>query len=247
MSVASRDPTDRDMPSDEGAAAHAHGSFFGRRKGHKLRIHQADLIAHLLPQLALDIGSPAPADLSDLFDDGIETIRLEIGFGGGEHLIAEAQAFPDIGFIGCEPYVNGMAKILTQIESVNVKNIRLYAGDAAELVAWAPRQSMARIDLIHPDPWPKRRHWKRRFVQDATVAAMARILKPQGEFRFVSDIDDYCAWTLAHLLRSPDFFWLAERAADWHLPWPGYTMTRYGRKAEREGRKAAYLRFRRVG
>jgi tRNA (guanine-N7-)-methyltransferase len=247
MSVASRDPTDRDMPSDEGAAAHAHGSFFGRRKGHKLRIHQADLIAHLLPQLALDIGSPAPADLSDLFDDGIEGIRLEIGFGGGEHLIAEAQAFPDIGFIGCEPYVNGMAKILTQIESVNVKNIRLYAGDAAELVAWAPRQSMARIDLIHPDPWPKRRHWKRRFVQDATVAAMARIIKPQGEFRFVSDIDDYCAWTLAHLLRSPDFFWTAERAADWHQPWAGYTMTRYGRKAEREGRKAAYLRFRRVG
>jgi tRNA (guanine-N7-)-methyltransferase len=247
MSVASRDPTDRDMPSDEGAAAHAHGSFFGRRKGHKLRIHQADLIAHLLPQLALDIGSPAPADLSDLFDDGIETIRLEIGFGGGEHLIAEAQAFPDIGFIGCEPYVNGMAKILTQIEAVNIRNIRLYAGDAAELVAWAPPQSMARIDLIHPDPWPKRRHWKRRFVQDATVAAMARILKPQGEFRFVSDIDDYCAWTLAHLLRSPDFFWTAERASDWHLPWSGYTMTRYGRKAEREGRKAAYLRFRRAG
>jgi tRNA (guanine-N7-)-methyltransferase len=247
MSVASRDPTDRDMPPDDGAAAHAHGSFFGRRKGHKLRIHQADLIAHLLPQLALDIGSPAPADLSELFDDGIETIRLEIGFGGGEHLIAEAQAFPDIGFIGCEPYVNGMAKILTQIEAVNIRNIRLYAGDAAELVAWAPPQSMARIDLIHPDPWPKRRHWKRRFVQDATVAAMARILKPQGEFRFVSDIDDYCAWTLAHLLRSPDFFWTAERAADWHLPWAGYTVTRYGRKAEREGRKAAYLRFRRVG
>ncbi len=151
-----------------------------------------------------------------------------------------------IGFIGCEPYVNGMAKILTQIEAVNVRNIRLYAGDAAELVAWAPQESMARIDLIHPDPWPKRRHWKRRFVQDATVKAMARILKSQGEFRFVSDIDDYCAWTLAHLLRSPDFFWLAERAADWHLPWAGYTMTRYGRKAEREGRKAAYLRFRRV-
>jgi tRNA (guanine-N7-)-methyltransferase len=247
MSVASRDPTDRDMPSDDGAAAHAHGSFFGRRKGHKLRIHQADLIAHLLPHLALDIGSPAPANLSEFFDDGIEDIRLEIGFGGGEHLIAEAQAFPEIGFIGCEPYVNGMAKILTQIEAVDIRNIRLYAGDAAELVAWAPPQSMARIDLIHPDPWPKRRHWKRRFVQDATVAAMARILKPQGEFRFVSDIDDYCAWTLAYLLRSPDFFWLAECAADWHLPWPGYTMTRYGRKAEREGRKAAYLRFRRVG
>jgi tRNA (guanine-N7-)-methyltransferase len=247
MSVASRDPVDRDTLSEDGATAHAQGSFFGRRKGHKLRSHQADLIAHLLPHLALDIGTPAPANLGDLFDDGIEDIRLEIGFGGGEHLIAEALAFPNVGFIGCEPYVNGMAKILTQIEAVNVRNIRLYAGDAAELVAWAPPRSMARIDLIHPDPWPKRRHWKRRFVQDATVAAMARIIKPQGEFRFVSDIDDYCAWTLAHLLRSPDFLWTAERAADWHLPWAGYTMTRYGRKAEREGRRAAYLRFRRVG
>jgi tRNA (guanine-N7-)-methyltransferase len=247
MSVANRDPVDRDTPSDDGATAHAQGSFFGRRKGHKLRSHQADLIEHLLPHLALDIGTPAPANLSDLFDDGIEDIRLEIGFGGGEHLIAEARAFPNIGFIGCEPYVNGMAKILTQIETANVRNIRLYAGDAAELVAWAPPRSMARIDLIHPDPWPKRRHWKRRFVQDATVKAMARILKPQGEFRFVSDIDDYCAWTLAHLLRSPDFLWLAERASDWHLPWAGYTITRYGRKAEREGRKAAHLRFRRVG
>ena len=173
------------------------------------------------------------------------SVRLEIGFGGGEHLIAEARAFPDTGFIGCEPYVNGMAKILTQIEAHNIGNIRLFAGDAAELLAWAPPRSLARIDLIHPDPWPKRRHWKRRFVQDATVAAMARVLKPDGEFRFVSDIDDYCAWTLAHLLRSPDFAWTAERADDWRLPWADYTMTRYGRKAEREGRQAAYLRFRR--
>jgi tRNA (guanine-N7-)-methyltransferase len=115
------------------------------------------------------------------------------------------------------------------------------------LLAWAPPHSLARIDLIHPDPWPKRRHWKRRFVQDTTIAAMARTLKPNGEFRFVSDIDDYCAWTLAHLLRSPDFVWTAERASDWLIPWSDYTMTRYGRKAEREGRQAAYLRFRKVG
>ncbi len=160
--------------------------------------------------------------------------------------MAEARAFPQTGFIGCEPYVNGMAKILAQIEAHNIGNIRLFAGDAAELLAWAPPQSMRRIDLIHPDPWPKRRHWKRRFVQDSTVAAMARILKADGEFRFVSDIDDYCAWTLSHLLRSPDFFWTAERASDWQAPWPDYTMTRYGAKAEREGRKATYLRFRRV-
>ena len=247
MMVSPRDIGDRDAPPDDGASAHAHGSFFGRRKGHKLRIHQADLIDNLLPHLAIDIATPAPNRLADLFDGDIEDVRLEIGFGGGEHLIAEAQAFPNIGFIGCEPYVNGMAKILTQIETLNIGNVRLYAGDAAELLAWAPPRSLARIDLIHPDPWPKRRHWKRRFVQDATVNAMARILKDGGEFRFVSDIDDYCAWTLAHLMRSSDFLWTAERAADWRQPWDAYTMTRYGRKAEREGRVAAYLRFRRVG
>ena len=244
MIATTSEPDDRDAPPNDGA--HARGSFFGRRKGHKLRIHQADLIDNLLPHLALDIGKPAPDRLADLFDDGTEDVRLEIGFGGGEHLIAEAQAFPHIAFIGCEPYVNGMAKILAQIEAHNIGNVRLYAGDAAELLGWAPPQSMARIDLIHPDPWPKRRHWKRRFVQDATVAAMARILKPGDEFRFVSDIDDYCAWTLAHLLRSSDFLWTAERAADWRQPWDSYTMTRYGRKAEREGRRAAYLRFRRT-
>jgi tRNA (guanine-N7-)-methyltransferase len=245
MSGATHDPDDRDAPSD-GADAHPHGSFFGRRKGHKLRAHQADLIEHLLPRLSLDIGSPRPPDLTGLFDRPLDDVRLEIGFGGGEHLIAEARAFPKVGFIGCEPYVNGMAKILAQIEAHNIGNIRLFAGDAAELLAWTPPHSLARIDLIHPDPWPKRRHWKRRFVQDATVAAMARVLKPHGEFRFVSDIADYCAWTLAHLAHSPDFTWTAERAADWRLPWTDYTMTRYGLKAEREGRHAAYLRFRRI-
>jgi tRNA (guanine-N7-)-methyltransferase len=140
-----------------------------------------------------------------------------------------------------------MAKILTQIEAHNIGNIRLFAGDAAELLAWLPDGALSRIDLIHPDPWPKRRHWKRRFVQDATVAEMARVLQSHGEFRFVCDIPDYAAWTLAHLARSPDFHWLAERADDWRKPWPNYTMTRYGRKAEREGRRAAYLRFRRTG
>ena len=244
--MSTRDPDDRDPTPGDDVAAHRHGSFFGRRKGHKLRSHQADLIAQLLPRLALDITAPSPSGLAELFDPTVGHVRLEIGFGGGEHLIAEALAFPNTGFIGCEPYVNGMAKILTQIEAHGIGNIRLFAGDAADLVAWAPAQSLARIDLIHPDPWPKRRHWKRRFVQDATVTAMARILKVGCEFRFVSDIDDYCAWTLAHLMRSTDFLWTAERAADWRQPWDGYTMTRYGRKAEREGRVAAYLRFRRM-
>jgi tRNA (guanine-N7-)-methyltransferase len=233
-------------PHDDGVSRHAQGSFFGRRKGHRLRAHQADLIEHLLPHLALDIETQTPSSFAGLFDPAPRAMRLEIGFGGGEHLIAEAQPLPDTGFIGCEPYVNGMAKILAQIEAHNIGNIRLFAGDAADLLAWLPPQSLVRIDLIHPDPWPKRRHWKRRFVQDATMKAMARVLKRGGEFRFVSDIDDYCAWTLAHALRSPDFRWLAERADDWRLPWPGYTMTRYGRKAEREGRVATYLRFERT-
>jgi tRNA (guanine-N7-)-methyltransferase len=243
MSSAARDP---DTPPGDGVAVRAPGSFFGRRKGHKLRIHQADLIENLLPHLSLDIGGPSPADLATLFDPKVESVRLEIGFGGGEHLVAEALGFPQVGFIGCEPYVNGMAKILSAIEAHNIGNIRLFAGDAAELLAWAPASSLGRIDLIHPDPWPKRRHWKRRFVQDANVAAMARVLKPPGEFRFVCDIDDYVAWTLQHLKRSPDFIWTAERADDWRQPWPDYTMTRYGRKAMREGRRAVYLRFRRT-
>jgi tRNA (guanine-N7-)-methyltransferase len=251
MNSAPRDPQDRyTLDRETLPETDADRRFFGRRKGHKLRVHQLDLIEQLLPRLALDIGGPddtsKPSDLADLFERPVDDVRLEIGFGGGEHLIAEAQAFPNVGFIGCEPYVNGMAKILAQIETHDITNIRLFAGDAAELLAWAPPLSLVRIDLIHPDPWPKRRHWKRRFVQDATVAAMCRILKPSGEFRFVSDIEDYCAWTLAHLLRSPDFDWTAQRADDWRLPWPDYTMTRYGRKAEREGRKAAYFRFRKV-
>jgi tRNA (guanine-N7-)-methyltransferase len=231
---------------DDDASAQAQRAFFGRRKGHKLRAHQADLVAQLLPKLSLDISAARPAALTHLFGTPIDTVRLEIGFGGGEHLIAEAQAFPNTGFIGCEPYVNGMAKILSLIEANDIRNIRLFAGDAAELLAWLPANALARIDLIHPDPWPKRRHWKRRFVQDTTITAMARALKAEGEFRFVSDIADYCAWTLWHFARASDFAWTAERASDWREPWPGYTMTRYGRKAAREGRVAAYLVFRKA-
>jgi tRNA (guanine-N7-)-methyltransferase len=246
MISAGRNPDEGAAPAADGAPAHSQGSFFGRRKGHKLRAHQADLIENLLPRLTLDIGTPATENPADVCGGPLDDVRLEIGFGGGEHLIAEALAFPHVGFIGCEPYVNGMAKILAQIEAHNIGNVRLFAGDAAELLAWVPERSLSRIDLIHPDPWPKRRHWKRRFVQDATIATMARILKPDGEFRFVCDIDDYVAWTLSHLLRSRDFVWMAERADDWRLPWDGHTMTRYGRKAAREGRVAAYLRFRRT-
>src|SRR5437764_2017959 len=177
------------------------GAFFGRRKGHPLKARQAALFETLLPRLALDLSAPPPSDLRALFDE-VDEVRLESGFGGGEHLIAEAERHPRTGFIGIEPFVNGMAKALAAIDDKKLANIRLYHGDATELLPWLPPASLARIDLLYPDPWPKRRHWKRRFVQDESVAQIARLLRPGGEFRFASDIPNYVVWTLVRLLRS---------------------------------------------
>ena len=219
-------------------------AFFGRRKGHALRPHQAALFETLLPRLALDLSAPAPADLRTLFDHAGE-VRLEIGFGGGEHLVAEAERNPRTGFIGSEPFVNGMAKALSQIEQRGLRNIRLHHGDATELIAWLPAAALARIDLIYPDPWPKRRHWKRRFVQDESITATARIVCSGAEFRFATDIADYAAWTLVRFMRSKDFVWTAERADDWRRPWPGFSGTRYEAKAKRASRVPCYLTFRR--
>jgi len=218
------------------------GAFFGRRKGHPLRAHQATLFDTLLPHLALDLSTPAPDDLRTLFHE-VTDVRVESGFGGGEHMIAEAERHADIGFIGIEPFVNGMAKALAAIEERNLQNIRLHHGDAIELLPWLPPANLVRFDLLYPDPWPKRRHWKRRFVQDDTVRAIARLLKPGGEFRFASDIPHYVEWTLARLTRSPDFAWTAESADDWRKPWPHWPGTRYEAKAKREGRAPCYLIF----
>jgi len=225
---------------------HQDRAFFGRRKGHKLRPHHAQLIETLLPRLAIDLNNPAPAELGALFPVPVDDIQLEIGFGGGEYLIAQAQARPRTGFIGVAPFVNGMAKALAAIESGKLQNIRLHFDDAVNLLAWLPQRALTRIDLIHPDPWPKRRHWKRRFVQDATVSRLARILAPGGEFRFVTDIADYAAWTLQRLLRSADFEWTAESADDWRKAWPGFINTRYHAKAAREERASCFLIFRKV-
>ena len=222
------------------------GAFFGRRKGHALRSQQAALMRSLLPKLAIDPQVPAAPNLTDLFPQLVETIRLEVGFGGGEHMIAEAERHPGTGFIGVEPFVNGMAKALAAIATKNLLNIRLHHGDAADVIAWLPTRSLARIDLIYPDPWPKRRHWKRRFVQRRSILEMARILRPGGELRFVTDVSDYAAWTLKHLPPSSGFEWTAERADDWRLPWPDFAGTRYEAKAKREGRTPCYLIFRRM-
>lgn len=217
-------------------------AFFGRRKGHPLKPRQAALFDTLLPRVALDLTKPAPADLRTLFADARE-VRLEIGFGGAEHLIAQAKANPRIGFIGSDAFINGVAKALSAIEEHKLGNVRLHFGDASELIDWLPDAALARIDLLYPDPWPKRRHWKRRFIQDESLARLARILKTGGELRFATDIADYAVYALARVLRSPDFEWTAERADDWRKAWPDFAGTRYEAKAKREGRVPGYFVF----
>ena len=199
----------------------------------------------MLPRLALDLKAPPPSNPCALFE-GIDEIRLESGFGGGEHLVAEAERHPSTGFIGVEPFLNGMGKALVAIAERHLTNIRLHHGDVTEVIAWLPDASLARFDLLYPDPWPKRRHWKRRFVQDESVAQIARIIRSGGELRFATDWPDYATWTLQHLTRSRHFEWTAERADDWQLPWPGFTSTRYEAKAKRDGRVPCYLIFRRT-
>jgi tRNA (guanine-N7-)-methyltransferase len=221
-------------------------AFFGRRKGHSLKPRQAALFDALLPRVSLDLSKPAPADLRSLFQTPVDDLRLEIGFGGAEHLIAQAKARPRTGFIATDAFVNAVAKALVAIDNGALANIRLHFGDASELLDWLAASSLSRIDLLYPDPWPKRRHWKRRFIQDDNLKRLARILRKEGELRFSTDIADYAAYALVRVMRSPDFIWTAERADDWRRPWPDFTGTRYEAKAKREGRLPAYLTFRRV-
>lgn len=190
---------------------------------------------------------PAPPDLGRLFAGSTASTVLEIGFGGGEHLCAGARIGPETGFIGCEPFLNGVAKLVRAIDTHQLANVRVHDGDARDLLRWLPDDSIDRIDLLYPDPWPKRRHWKRRFVNRATLDEFARVLKRDGLFRFASDIDSYVSWTLLEIRRHRAFAWQARSADDWRTPWAGWPGTRYEAKALREGRHPAYLTFRKHG
>jgi tRNA (guanine-N7-)-methyltransferase len=216
------------------------GSFFGRRHGKSLRDNQVAALGSLLPKLKINIDNPAPEKLESLFMKPVSKIRLEIGFGGGEHLIHEALRFPDVGFIGVEPFINGMAKIITRMSETPIENIRVFDQDAALLLDWLPENSLIGIDLFYPDPWHKSRHNKRRFVSFANLEKMALVMQKGGLFRFASDIEDYIKWTLTHVKNS-GFFNVIEE--DMRTPFEGWHSTRYESKALREGRTPSYLRF----
>ena len=220
-------------------------ALYGRRKGKPLSPRRLRLMATLFRERAIDIDGPPPASLAALFPNAPARIFLEIGFGAGEHLIAAARAEPQSGFIGVEPYLNGMASAVAAIDDAQLTNIRLFDRDAADLLDWLPQASLAAVDLLYPDPWPKRRHWKRRFVSTENLDRLARVIAPGGAFRFASDIPAYVEWTLFHTIRHPAFEWTAERADDWRLPFAGWPGTRYETKAISAGRMPTYLAFRR--
>lgn len=215
---------------------------YGRIKARALKPRAERLIDTLLPKLAIDVS--VPCDPRSLFP-AAEKFVLEIGFGAGEHLVAEAQAHPAWGFLGVEPFLNGVGACLRQIEASGVSNVLLHAGDARDVIAALPGGSLDRIDVLFPDPWPKTRHWKRRLVQQDFVAELARVLRRAGEVRFATDWAHYAAWTLERFMHEPRFRWTAERAEDWRSPWPDHAPTRYEQK--RLGDCApVWLRFERV-
>jgi tRNA (guanine-N7-)-methyltransferase len=217
--------------------------LYGRSSGHKLRSSQLALLDSLLPTIAV----PADGEISApaLFGDQ-RTLHLEIGFGSGEHLASRADLLPDHGFIGCEPFVNGVATALGHVRDQRLPNVRLHMGDALEVLRRLSDDALTFVYLLHPDPWPKARHAKRRMVNDGPLALIAAKLKPGGELRIATDDPTYLEWTLMVMQRHrSDFEWLAQSPRDFLDPPGGWIETRYGAKARREGRRPYYLRFRR--
>lgn len=217
--------------------------FFGRRKGRRLRHGQQALVDTLLRRLAIELPESGRLDPRTLFPGAPGRIWLEIGFGGGEHLAEQARAHPGIGLIGCEVFLNGIATLLTKVSSLELENVRIYPEDARDLLDALPEASLERVFLLFPDPWPKRRHADRRFIQPSSLDLLARLMKPGAEFRVASDDPGYIAWALAHLVRHPAFAWTAEGPGDWRARTADWPPTRYETKALRAGRRPVFLRF----
>ncbi len=219
-------------------------TLYGRRRGKKLRGGQQSLLDTLLPRLELALPpEPEKIDLPALFGTPRD-VWLEIGFGAGEHLVWQAAQHPDVGLIGCEPYVNGVAKCLANIERSGVINIRLFPDDATLAMKALPERSLGRVFVLFPDPWPKTRHHKRRFVQRTNLDMLARLMKPGAELRLATDDPSYLPWMIEHVSRHPDFEWLAERPSDWRERPADWPPTRYEQKML-AGHKPVFLRFRR--
>ncbi len=214
--------------------------LYGRSRGRALRAGQERMVAESLPRFEI---APEALAAGPIFAGLPRELWLEIGFGSGEHLIEQARAHPEIGFVGCEPFLNGVAAALAGMARARLANVRLRRGDAQTLLDAAPNGFFSRVFLLYPDPWPKRRHNRRRVVSQAMIETLARVMRPGGELRFATDIDDYAGWTLRRFLASPHFRWAAARAEDWRTPWPEWVPTRYEVKALKAGRGAVYLTF----
>lgn len=222
--------------------------IYGRRRGKPLRAARQHLADTLLPRLRLDL-PVEPAEQLDpdtLFDRPMRDLWLEVGFGAGEHLAAQARAHPDIGFIGAEPYFTGVARLLSYIDEFALDNVRILNDDAGMLLRTLPDRCLGRAFLLFPDPWPKKRHHKRRFINPANLEQMARVLKDGALWRMASDDMSYCRWMLAHMTTHPAFQWSARRPDDWRQRPEDWPQTRYEQKAIAQGRRPAYLSFRRL-
>lgn len=220
---------------------------FGRRRGRSLTARQQALLADALPPVALDLASPATKPLPGLFSGDVQEVWLEIGFGGAEHLCWQAQHHPDVGLIGCEVFEDGVIKALSAIEEHGLANIRIWADDARPLLRWLPEGALSRVFLLFPDPWPKRRHAKRRLVSPAFLDLLARAIAPAGELRIGTDIGDYARTVLLATQVHPAFAWQAEGPRDWRERSSDWPQTRYEAKAGRQGRRCYFFRFRRQG
>jgi tRNA (guanine-N7-)-methyltransferase len=217
--------------------------LYGRRSGHKLRAGQAALLEQLLP--AVSVPADGPVTSERLFGDA-RPLHFEIGFGAGEHLAYRADLLPDHGFIGAEPFLNGVVGALAHIRDGRLANVRIHRGDALDVLERVPDGALTMVYLLHPDPWPKPRHAKRRMVNPGPLDLIAAKLRPGGEFRLGTDDPVYCRWSMMVMSRRADFEWLAESAADFLARPGGWPETRYEAKARRQGREVWYFRYRRV-